>query len=474
MSVIQPQLQPDPSDVTAAYMQLLIHTLNSTLFPQANPDSATSLPGPSSKIVVAQAILYASLATSLLAAFFATLGKQWINRYTRGHGGSIVEKSRNRQRKLDALNDWHFHLIIESLPVMLQFALLLFGCSLSIYLWTVSYTIARIAIGFTSTGVALYVIFTIAALISPTCPYQTPFSSGIRTLACSTSALCRSLQSTIESRGSRSHRPGFGVMSRSALGDEESPEPHTVKLDGYHFGEISASPTDRGDAHCVSWVFGSATDDDIVFYGAWFTVEMTLYPEIAGILSPVVLARHFLSSALGGKTVSKRLESTSMIGMALASVLSIHLCTNPESEDLPDLSQEIRPFTKWIRSSEPMVPLGVTVLELVLMDWGQNVKDRWIPSNIPGHLPSSQKLCLSRIILQTVWRWRRDDPITMFRLESMGAFCSRLMKNGDHATPALKINCFLTMAISLGASADDIQKLFAPDTGYVVSLSLST
>ena len=65
------------------------------------------------------------------AAFLAMFGKQWVNRYLRNRGGSAADKSRDRQRKLDGFEKRYFHLIIESLPVMLQLALLLLGCTLS-------------------------------------------------------------------------------------------------------------------------------------------------------------------------------------------------------------------------------------------------------------------------------------------------------------------------------------------------------
>ena len=62
---------------------------------------------------------------SLLAAFVAMLGKQWLNRYLRRAGGSMIERCGDRQRKCDGLQIWLFRLFIESLPVMLQIALLL-------------------------------------------------------------------------------------------------------------------------------------------------------------------------------------------------------------------------------------------------------------------------------------------------------------------------------------------------------------
>jgi len=116
----QSKLEPDPNEMTAAYMQILIHVVNGSLFPDADPGAITWTGPP--EIVTVQSPLYASLATSFFTAFVAMLGKQWVNRYIRNHGGSAADKSRNRQRKLDGLQKWHFCLAIESLPVMLQLA----------------------------------------------------------------------------------------------------------------------------------------------------------------------------------------------------------------------------------------------------------------------------------------------------------------------------------------------------------------
>ena len=457
-------------------MQLLIHTLNNSLFPSADVDSITTpSTDPPLAIVAVQAILYASLATSLLAAFLATLGKQWVNRYTRSKGGSVIEKSQDRQKKLNAFNDWSFHLLIESLPVMLQLALLLFCCAVSIYLWTINHTVARVAVAFTLIGILLYTIFSIAAILSPTCPYQTPFSIGIRGLVRGISTLYHSVRSMAAPWGIK--RPNFITRygNRSTPGDEENPQYHSVKLDDYYFGEMTARPGECLDAHCVSWVLGSATDDDVVLYSARFAVEMTLHPEMASIFSPVVLGNHLLSSAMGRRGVSTRSEQTSMIGMALASVLSIQFCMDPEREDLSGLSRDLCHYIDWISSSEPTVSPGVAILGIVLKNRGESAEGWEILSTIPDSLPTSQKLCLSRIILQTVWRRRWSDPRAIFYLEPIDAFFDRSMANGDHAIQALKTNRFLIMAISLGASAGSVRELFAPDTRCVVLLSfLST
>jgi len=57
--------------------------------------------GPNHDIVTCQTVLYTSLGISLLAAFLAMLGKQWLNRFGKAKvRGSEIDESRNRQRKL--------------------------------------------------------------------------------------------------------------------------------------------------------------------------------------------------------------------------------------------------------------------------------------------------------------------------------------------------------------------------------------
>ena len=119
---------------------------------------------------------------SLLAAFVAMLGKQWLNRYLQHSGGSIVERSGDRQRKFDGLQKWPFHLFIEALPIMLQIALLLLVCGLSQYMWSVNAFVACAIISFTALGTLFYIGIVVAGTHSYECPFQTPVSIGLRHL----------------------------------------------------------------------------------------------------------------------------------------------------------------------------------------------------------------------------------------------------------------------------------------------------
>jgi hypothetical protein len=132
---------------------------------------------PPSEIVTVTCLMYASLLISLLAAFVAMLGKQWLNRYLRNSGGSMIERCGDRQRKCDGLEKWPLHLFVESLPVMLQVALFLLACGLCRHMWSINTSVAWVLISLTGLGVLFYVAIVIAGMSSYACPFQTPVSS---------------------------------------------------------------------------------------------------------------------------------------------------------------------------------------------------------------------------------------------------------------------------------------------------------
>ena len=171
---VNSELKPDPNEETAALLRVLIHKMDNTTFGGDVP-AIPQWTGPPHMVVHVQAILFASLAASLLSAFLAMLGKQWLNQYMSvDMRGSAIERSQNRQRKLDGIVAWYFDHVMRSLPLMLQVALLLLGCALSRYLWEINITVASVVIGVTSLGVLFYLFIVIAGAASASCPYQTP------------------------------------------------------------------------------------------------------------------------------------------------------------------------------------------------------------------------------------------------------------------------------------------------------------
>jgi hypothetical protein len=196
---VHSHLQQDPNDETAALLRVLLYKIDNTTFGN-NVPTLPQWTGPPRTIVHVQAILFASLAASLFSAFLAMLGKQWLNRYASiDKRGTAIERSQNRQRKLDGIATWYFDHVMESLPVMLQIALLLLGSALSRYLWEINITVASVVLTVTSFGLIVYVFIVIAGAASESCPYQTPGSHALRHLRPKVQTILRSAASAIVS-----------------------------------------------------------------------------------------------------------------------------------------------------------------------------------------------------------------------------------------------------------------------------------
>ena len=255
-------------------------------FPQWN--------GPDATTVRVQVILYSSLAISILAAFVAMLGKQWLNRYAQAEmRGSIIDRSRYRQRKMDGMVTWHFDLVMECLPLMLQGALLLIGSALSDYLYLINKPVASVFIGFTAFGLLFYILIISAATLSFTCPFQTPPSLILRYLIRFYNKhrqyLKRFKKSLKRLFSRKKTQPGQGA-------DDPPPSPapnenHT----GNHVGIPMANQPNQlspfftkdadwdnyiWDSNCIAWMFKMSTDADFILAILKFIPEITWHAGI--------------------------------------------------------------------------------------------------------------------------------------------------------------------------------------------------
>jgi len=254
---------------------LLVIIANSSL---GNIPPGADLPfpqwdGPEPTVVHVQSILYSSLAASLLAAFIAMLGKQWLNRYVRvDMRGSAIDRCRDRQRKMDGMVTWRFELVMEGLPLMLQAALLLLGYALSEYLYSIGRVVASVVIGFTSFGLLFYLLIASAATLSYNCPFQTPVSLILRFLIRFDDEHKKYLRRSWKWLGRifrKKKRPShdlgrFGTLDGSNIDDhiellmagQDQPLPLFEK-------EI-----DWGgcvlDSNCIAWMFKMSMDSDVI------------------------------------------------------------------------------------------------------------------------------------------------------------------------------------------------------------------
>ncbi|KAF9642147.1 hypothetical protein BDM02DRAFT_3073917, partial [Thelephora ganbajun] len=174
---IIPQSQPNPIDLTNV---LLLRILQQNVsFGGADPLAPVS--NVPASVVRTQSILFASLSVTLFTTFIAGLGKRWILHYTRvTTWGDSADRVKERHTKFLGLQKWGLHLIMQSLPVMLQFALLLFGIALIVYLWDLELSAAEVVLAITASGLAIHACIAVAAAIWSDCPFQTPLSVLLR------------------------------------------------------------------------------------------------------------------------------------------------------------------------------------------------------------------------------------------------------------------------------------------------------
>jgi len=289
---VQSELKPDYEEMNNRLLEMLLNATTGTL-PVGSAAPVPRWPGADPVIVQVQCILYATLCATLLASFLAMLGKQWLNRYRQNEThGSAVDRSRARERKLNGIETWRFHIVMESLPVILQCALVLLGFALSRYLWGISHSVSSVVIGFTSFGFFFYLLIVTASISSFDCPFQTPFSLLVRFMVGLAAPYWHNLQQTLRTQqqppqpemlGMRRYLPlsmnavGRGHGLEASVGTHVCMVPtamrHPWPVTPLFVQEIGLK-SDGLDARCISRMFAMSIDADVV------SAIMDFIPEI--------------------------------------------------------------------------------------------------------------------------------------------------------------------------------------------------
>src|ERR1700709_968231 len=171
-------MQPNPADTTNFLMLQLIKIVAEGPNAVNDINDLPSSTGYSSSTVLMQTLAYASLSFSVLAAFGAVMGKQWLNSFRRWRGRvSLEECGFQRQKRLDGLEYWHLQTVLGAFLVLLQMSLLLFGLSLSANMWTQQRTISSVIISATALGILFYVATILISVLHPDSPFQTAGST---------------------------------------------------------------------------------------------------------------------------------------------------------------------------------------------------------------------------------------------------------------------------------------------------------
>lgn len=173
IAITLPMLSPDPNDATNAILrQIALKASNTTL---SSADLAPSDFTASFDAVRINAFFITSISCSLLAAFGAVLGKQWLAHAEQSQvEGSLKVQARHRQKMFTGTERWHLESTVELLPIVLQLALLSFWFGLIDLLFSLNNRVAYVGLAFACLGGAAY-LYTVAAAVSDRfCPFQTP------------------------------------------------------------------------------------------------------------------------------------------------------------------------------------------------------------------------------------------------------------------------------------------------------------
>ncbi|KAG8927668.1 hypothetical protein FRC02_007944 [Tulasnella sp. 418] len=171
-------LSPDPAETTNALLRLLIihRSDNITLTSEdLNPGEVNS------SAISVNYIFFASLYSSLSAAFGAVTAKQWLTEYSnKGPAKAPHVLGFQRTMKFKGLKEWHFQLLMDLLPILLQLSLLLFLIGVVEFLSVLDRKVGMMQLVLVVGGTAVYALTLIIGIIYPTSPFRTPVINYIR------------------------------------------------------------------------------------------------------------------------------------------------------------------------------------------------------------------------------------------------------------------------------------------------------
>ena len=407
-------------------LRAFVRAMNDTVLGGA----VTTVPQPSNHrpLVQVQALLYASLTASLFSAFLAMLGKQWLNRYASiDMRGSAIERSQNRQRKLDGIFTWYFDYVMELLPLMLQFALLLLGCALSVYLWDISIAIASVVMAVTIFGLALYALIVIAGAVSVSCPYQTPGAQILR-------FLWQKVQNPIVVSATK--RP-VALQSETQPGLVQILDEDVTVL----------------DFRCVSWILQTSLDRCLNELTLRFLGSVLTHPGfndriVADCLNMLIDCVNVTDD--DRVVVTKGSEQLAeMAATCLLRGLSHRLVEQPSSSIPRDLHQRYKrafPCISELRSL-PFVRTITTVHRLIIGDSPDHLKWDGVDPSTP------ENLWLAHNFVKIAWHQKNFGPEYQQRVDRWLLRFSRHSLLWHPEPPlSVTVDCLLIAAIELGCN----------------------
>ena len=363
------------------------------------------------------------------------LGKQWLNRYS---VGSIADRCHYRQRKLDGMTTWYFRALMESLPIMLQFALLLLGCALSRYLWDVQRTVSGVVVGITSLGVLFYISILAAGALYTNCPYQTPGSQIIR----------RAWEKIPSSFFTRLLRLPKHLTNLYHHLRPTRPNGRASQVSNTNGHSVPESTSHTLDSDCIAWILGTPLSETIHLTALEFLVTLPFFQRT----NPAVIIRCFdiLMGCIdvGNSGWVKIIPGSETLASAAATAL-LHILVQLHeagSGSLDELRRRYRSrLSEDITFTQPP-PITITALHFCLHDMPHRKFPDWPPNwghSVPVRETVSKVLVIrskqQRRVRGKVPRW-----ILRFVFDSLAYYTS--------TSDAVTSNCFHIVSEDLGGS----------------------
>lgn len=139
-------------------------------------ESAGQSFNPSTSVRWINCLFFLSLVSSLAAALFGILAKQWLREYMKWNStlGVPRENILIRQIRFEAWEAWHVAATISSIPVLLESAMILFLVGIVILLWTLDAVVAVVVTAAVALFLGAVAAFTILPVFFKRCPYKSP------------------------------------------------------------------------------------------------------------------------------------------------------------------------------------------------------------------------------------------------------------------------------------------------------------
>ncbi|KAF9649336.1 hypothetical protein BDM02DRAFT_1866934 [Thelephora ganbajun] len=355
---VQQELRPDYNEMSFTVLTMLLNATSGV----PNQVDIPVVSGPNASAVQVQSILFASLASALLAAFVAMLGKQWLNLYV---DGSLIDRSRHRELRMRGMITWRFKIIMECLPFIMQLSLFLLKYALARYLWDLSHTVSAVIAAFTALGVLFYLFIVIAAMVWKTCPFQTPVSVFLRhVISLVGKHQHRRLQNIRYKLSEMVHlrklNESFVTATLGGSIDEElAPEPQPPHDALTSTSTVVGSEEDEGthvsDTNCISTMFRFASGSDAIAAVTEFICEVNWTSNVRRV--PLLEVYHSLRKSFELLKDGRALVRPGMRAQAYSSARALlylrvqRLCVGA-TDNAPIVATSLGPLLLQYRSKE--------------------------------------------------------------------------------------------------------------------------